>query len=185
MILPVVVYGDPILRKIAKPVDRNFENLDQFIKNMWETMYHADGVGLAAPQVGKSIRLIVIDATVMAEEEPSLSDFKKTFINPVILERSGEKFQFNEGCLSLPTIREDVDRLSKVKIRYTDEKWVEHEEEYSGFAARVIQHEYDHLEGILFTDHLSILRRRLLKGKLNAISQGKVKIGYRIQLPKK
>jgi peptide deformylase len=185
MILPVVVYGDPILRKIAKPVDRNFENLDQFIKNMWETMYHADGVGLAAPQVGKSVRLIVIDATVMAEEEPNLSDFKKTFINPVILERSGEKVSFNEGCLSLPTIREDVDRLSKVKVRYTDEKWIEHEEEYVGFAARVFQHEYDHLDGILFTDHLSILRRKLLKGKLSAVSQGKVKISYRIQLPKK
>ncbi|MDP4207089.1 MAG: peptide deformylase [Bacteroidota bacterium] len=185
MILPITVYGDPILRKISEPIDQNYENLDQVIDNMWETMYHADGVGLAAPQIGLSIRIFVIDGSSMAEEEPELENFKITFINAEILERTGEVVPFNEGCLSLPQIREDVNRPSKVRIRYLDRNWVQHEEEYTGFAARVIQHEYDHLDGKLFIDHLSLIRRKLLKSKLTAISLGKIKVSYRIKLPKK
>lgn len=179
MKLPVTIYGDPVLRKKAKKIDKNHPNLKEFIENMWETMYYADGVGLAAPQVGESLCLFVIDASSAAEEEPELKDFRKVFINAEILDRKGEEWAFNEGCLSLPEIREDVWRPEEVTIRYYDENFEEHEETYNGFAARVIQHEYDHLEGKLFVDHLSPLRKRLLKGKLTAISKGKVKTFYR------
>lgn len=185
MIYPVNVYGDPILRKIAKPIEQDFENLNEFLENMWETMYHSDGVGLAAPQIGKSIRVFVIDASTAAEEEPELADFKKVFINPQILELNGEEWTMNEGCLSLPEIREDVSRPEKVKIKYLDENFEEHIEEYGGFAARVIQHEYDHLEGKMFIDYLTPLKKRLLKSKLVAISKGKIETSYRIRIPGK
>ena len=185
MTYPVTVYGDPLLRKVAKPIDKDYENLDDFIANMWETMYNSDGVGLAAPQVHKSIRLFVIDASTAAEEEPELANFKKVFINPEILERIGEEWTMNEGCLSLPEIREDVSRPETVTIKYFDENFMEHTETYSGFAARVIQHEYDHLEGKLFIDYLTPLRRRLLKSKLTNIAKGKVAPPYRIRIPKK
>lgn len=185
MILPVTIYGDPVLRKIAKPIDQDYDGLAQFIENMWETMYHSDGVGLAAPQVGRSVRVFVIDATALGDEEPELADFKKVFINAEIIERKGEEEAMNEGCLSLPGLREDVTRKTEIVIRYLDENFQEHEEEYSGFAARVIQHEYDHLEGKMFVDHLSPLRKRLLKGKLSNITKGKIRVGYKVRIPGK
>ena len=185
MIYPITVYGDPLLRKVAQPIDKEFKNLNELIDNMFETMYHSDGVGLAAPQVGKSLRLFVVDASSAAEEEPELTGFKKAFINPEILERTGDEWIMNEGCLSLPEIREDVSRPAHVKIKYQDENLEEHLEEYDGFAARVIQHEYDHLDGILLIDYLNPLKKRLLKGKLTAISKGKVRPAYRIVVPGK
>jgi peptide deformylase len=180
---PVTVYGDPLLRKISKPIDKDDPKLMEIIENMWETMYYSDGVGLAAPQVGLSIRLFVIDASSGADEEPELEGFKKVFINPEIIETTGDSWVMNEGCLSLPEIREDVTRPDKVRIKYFDENFVEHDEIYDGFAGRVIQHEYDHLEGKLFIDYLSPLRKRLLKSKLNAIATGKVQPHYRIKVP--
>jgi len=182
---PITVYGDPMLRRKAKPVDKNDKGLNEVIENMWETMYYSDGVGLAAPQVGKSIRIFLIDASSGADEEPELKDFKKVFINPEIIETTGDSWVMNEGCLSLPEIREDVSRPDTVHLKYLDENFVEHDEVFSGFAGRVIQHEYDHLEGILFVDYLSPLRKRLLKGKLNNIARGKVQPHYRIKIPVK
>lgn len=185
MILPVTVYGDPVLRKVAKPIDSDYKDLSQFIENLWDTMYRSDGVGLAAPQVGKSVRIFVVDATALADEDPELADFKKVFINAEIIDRTGVEAPMNEGCLSLPGIREDVTRKSEVTIRYMDENFEEYEETYGGFAARVIQHEYDHLEGKMFIDHLSPLRKRLLKSKLTNISKGKVRVDYKIRIPGK
>ncbi len=182
---PITVYGDPLLRRTAKEIDKDDPQLKEIIENMWETMYYSDGVGLAAPQVGKSIRLFIVDASSGADEEPELKDFKKVFINPTILETDGEEWIMNEGCLSLPDIREDVSRPDEVTINYFDEDFNEHEETFKGFAGRVIQHEYDHLEGVLFIDHLSALRKRLLKGKLQNIAKGKVKPFYRIKVPAK
>lgn len=184
MILPVYVYGQPVLRKVAEEIDEDYEGLAQLIDDMFETMYHSEGIGLAAPQIGKSIRLFTIDATPMEEDFPELKDLKKTFINAEIVEREGENVVENEGCLSLPNIREDVTRPSKIRIVYDDENFVEHDEVYEGFAARVIQHEYDHIEGTLFIDHLSPLKKRFLKSKLNAIANGKVNINYRIKVAK-
>ena len=180
---PITVYGDPVLRKKAKAIDKNHEGLAEIIENMWETMYHSDGVGLAAPQVDKSIRLFVIDTAPAADEEPELMDFKKVFINPEIIEVTGEDCVMNEGCLSIPEIREDVRRPETVHLRYYDENFELHEETYTGFAARVIQHEFDHLEGGLFIDHLSPLRKKLLKTKLRNIATGKVQPHYRIKIP--
>lgn len=184
MILPIVVYGHPVLRRVAQVITPDYPNLSQLIENMWETMYKADGVGLAAPQVGLSIRMFVIDTAEMAEDEENdaqVLHFKKTFINAEILERTGEEWVFNEGCLSLPNIREDVYRPETIRIRYQDENLELHEEVYNGIIARVIQHEYDHIEGKLFIDHVSPLRRRLLQGRLKAMSQGKVSTHYRIK----
>ena len=180
---PVTVYGDPLLRKKAKEIDEDYPNLKEVIENMWETMYYSDGVGLAAPQVGLPIRMFLVDASSGADEEPELIDFKKVFINPEIIETKGEEWVMNEGCLSLPEIREDVTRPDEVTIRWFDEKFEEHEETFKGFAGRVIQHEYDHLEGILFIDYLSPLRKRLLKSKLLNISKGKVQPHYKIKIP--
>ena len=180
---PITVYGDIILRKRAKEIEKNTEGLNEIIENMWETMYYADGVGLAAPQAGLSIRMFVIDGSSGADEEHELKDFKRVFINPEVIELSGDKWVMNEGCLSLPEIREDVSRPDTVRLRYLDENWVEHEEEFSGFAGRVIQHEFDHLEGKLFIDYLSPLKKRLLKGKLSNIAHGKVQPHYRIKVP--
>ncbi len=179
----VTVYGDPILRHRAKDISPDKENLKEIIENMWETMYYSDGVGLAAPQVGMSIRLFIIDASPYTEDDPNLKDFKKVFINPEIIEINGEEWVMNEGCLSLPEIREDVTRPETVHIRYFDENFVEHDETYSGYAARIIQHEYDHLEGKLFIDYLSPLRKRLLKSKLTSIALGKVQPHYKIKVP--
>ena len=157
--------------------------MKELIANMYETMYQANGVGLAAPQIGKSIRMFVIDSTPMEDEEtPAV---KKTFINPEILEETGEPWAFEEGCLSIPGIREDVNRQAKIRIRYYDEEWNEHEEEFDGIVARIIQHEYDHIEGILFTDHISTFKKRLLKGRLFNISKGKIDVDYRVKVPTK
>ncbi len=182
---PITVYGDPLLRKKAENIDDNYEGLQEVIENMWETMYHSDGVGLAAPQVGLSIRIFVIDASSGADEAPDLKDFKKVFINPEIIETSGDEWIMNEGCLSLPEIREDVSRPDIVRIKYFDENFVKHEETFKGFAGRIIQHEYDHLDGVLFIDYLSPLKKRLLKSKLNNIAKGKVRPHYRIKVPLK
>lgn len=178
---PVTVYGDTALRKEAQNIDKSYEGLAEIISNMWETMYSSEGVGLAAPQIGKSIRIFIVDATSGADEEPELANFKKVFINPEILELSDEEWVMNEGCLSLPEIREDITRPKVVKLKYYDENFNEHTEEFKGYAGRIIQHEHDHLEGILLIDHLPPLRRRLLKGKLNNIAHGKVQPAYKIK----
>ena len=185
MILPIVAYGDPILKREAEEIDENYPFLKELIENMWETMYKAEGVGLAAPQIGKQIRLFIVDCSPFEEDEPKLKGFKKVFINPIILEEEGKEWNFNEGCLSIPGIREDVKRKPKIVIEYYDEDFNLIEETYEGIAARVIQHEYDHIEGILFTDHINPLKKRLLSSKLNNISRGNVKVPYRMKFPKK
>lgn len=190
MILPILAYGDPILKKEAEELDNEFPNLAQLIDDMWETMYDAHGVGLAAPQIGKSIRLFVVDASPFAEgdEEPDpkakgLENFKKVFINPIIEEESGNEWAFQEGCLSIPKIREEIFRKENIFVSYYDENFNYHEEHFNGYAARVIQHEYDHLEGILFTDHLSSLKKKLLSKKLTNISKGAVEVNYKMKFP--
>jgi peptide deformylase len=180
MVLPVYLYGSSVLRQKCEPVTPDYEGLQQLIADMYETMYNADGVGLAAPQIGKSLRLIVIDAASMDEDYPDAAEFKKVLINPEILERSGEEWKYREGCLSLPEIREDVTRKSKVKIRYFDENFKEHVEEYDDIRARIIMHEYDHIEGVMFVDLLSALRRKLLKKRLENIKSGKAKAQYKV-----
>ena len=183
MIYPVTVFGDPVLRKKAIPITEDFKDLQGFIQNMFETMYSSDGVGLAVPHVGLLVRIFVLDTTsVQDDHDPGI---KRAFINPEIIEKFGDEWVMNEGCLSVPEIREDVIRPESVKIKYRDEYFVEHEETYSGFTARVIQHEYDHLEGIMFVDYLNPLRKRILKSKLVAISKGKVIPKYRIKIPGK
>jgi peptide deformylase len=190
MILPIVAYGDPVLKKRATEISKDHPNLEQIIANMYETMYGAHGVGLAAPQVGLSIRLFLVDTAPFSEDESytpeektELKAFKRTFINAKIIEESGEEWSFNEGCLSIPNVREDVWRCPKVKIEYQDEDFTTHVEEFEGLIARVVQHEYDHIEGILFTDKVSSLKKRLLKGKLTNISKGKTSVDYRMRFP--
>jgi len=183
MILPVTAYGHPILRKVAEEINHDYHDLEQFIADMFETMYASDGIGLAAPQVNKSIRLFIIDGTPYADKMNEMVDFKKIFINPYILEESGKELTMDEGCLSIPHIREDVVRPSEVLIEYFDENWELREEKYSGFAARVIQHEYDHLDGILFTDKISALRKTLIRRKLQDITKGKVDTSYKMIFP--
>jgi len=182
MVYPIYVIGSPVLRKVAKDIEQDFTNLSLIIENLKETMYDSDGIGLAAPQVGKSIRVFVIDASPLAEDEPALEDFKKVFINAHITERTGETRTFTEGCLSIPGIREDVDRPERIRIKYVDENFEPHDEVYEGLAARVIQHEYDHLDGKLFADHLSPIRKRLIKKKLTAVSKGKFNAHYETKL---
>ena len=184
MVYPILIYGHPILRKVAREVDRGYPGFETFLKDLWETMYKSDGVGLAAPQVGHSIRVFVIDTAALAENDPSIKPFRKAFINPNIIEKTGDIILYNEGCLSLPNLREDVEREARVRIQYLDEDFVFHDEYYEGVQARVIQHEYDHLEGILFPDRLKPLRRKLLKGKLNALMKGNFKAGYQTILPR-
>src|ERR1700761_3942508 len=184
MKLPIIAYGDPVLKRKATAVEPDeYPNIKQLVEDMFETMYGARGVGLAAPQVGISMRLFVVDATPFDDEEPELKDFKKVFINACIEEETGEEWAFNEGCLSIPDIREDVYRKPVVRISYYDEDFKHHEETFKGLAARVIQHEYDHIEGKLFTDKLSPLRKRLLEKKLNDISRGVVDVEYRMKFP--
>jgi len=178
MVYPVVVYGHPVLRKIAEDVDRDYPGLQELINDMFETMYRAEGVGLAAPQIGKSVRIFVVDGTPLAEDEPEMADFKKVFINARITEKAGEIVPMNEGCLSIPNLREEVNRESHMRITYFDEKWNQQSEVYKGYKARVILHEYDHLDGIMFTDKVSPLRRRLLQRKLTDISKGKFEADY-------
>lgn len=182
-IMPIVPYGDPVLRKETEEIDKDYPDLDQLIDNMFATMEGASGVGLAAPQVGLPIRLFIVDASPFAEEYPELDGFVKVFINPIIHEESGKEWTFNEGCLSIPGIREDVDRHPNVTIEYYDQEWNLIEEEYDGIIARVIQHEYDHIEGILFTDHISGFRKRMVKGKLKDIQNGIVDVTYKMRFP--
>ncbi len=184
MKLPIIAYGDTVLRKKATAIEPDeYPNIKLLVADMFETMYAARGVGLAAPQVGLSMRLFVIDATPFDDDEPDLKDFKKVFINAVITDETGEEWAFNEGCLSIPDIREDVMRKPVIKISYYDENWKHHEETYKGMAARIIQHEYDHIEGKLFTDKLSPLRKRLIEKKLNDISRGMVTVDYKMKFP--
>ncbi len=190
MILPVVAYGDPVLKQVAKEITPDYPNLEALIENMYETMYGASGVGLAAPQIGKSVRMFMVDASPFADDEnlpeaeqEFLKSFKHTFINPVILEESGDEWAFNEGCLSIPDVREDVFRKPNIKVQFQDEAFKTHIMELSGLAARVFQHEYDHIEGVLFTDKLSGLKKRLIKGKLGNISKGKINVDYRMKFP--
>lgn len=190
MILPIIAYGDPVLRKVGKEINKDYLNLTALIANMKETMYNASGVGLAAPQIGKAIRLFIIDTSPFAEDEDLsekdraiLKTFNRVFINAKIIEEEGEEWAFNEGCLSIPDVREDVLRQPKVTLEYQDEDFNTHTEVLEGLAARVFQHEYDHIEGILFTDKLSTLKKRLIKKKLENISKGKVRADYRMRFP--
>lgn len=184
MIYPIMIYGSPVLRKVAENIDKDYPELKQFVEDMWETMYHSDGLGLAAPQVGKSIRLFVIDGEPLEDENPELKNFKKVFINAKIVETSDETISQNEGCLSIPTIREEVGRPAKIRLDYYDEHFNHYNEWFEGMAARVIQHEYDHTEGVMFTDKVSPIKKRLLKGKLASISKGKFSVDYKFRLPK-
>ena len=190
MILPIVAYGDPVLRKKAEKITKDYPNLDTLIENMKETMYGAFGVGLAAPQIGLPIRLFLVDTEPFAEDEiytegeqEQLKNFKRLFINAEILEETGDEWAFNEGCLSIPDVREDVFRQPTITIKYQDENFDTHTEVFDGLIARVVQHEYDHIEGILFTDKLSSLKKRLIKGKLTNISKGKINVDYKMRFP--
>lgn len=183
MKLPIVAYGDPVLKKVADDIDQNHPDLKALIDNMFETMYAASGVGLAAPQVGLPIRLFIVDASPFGEDEEDLVDFKKVFINPVIEEESGEKWNFNEGCLSIPDIRENVSRHPNIKISYYDEDFNLQKADFNGLAARIIQHEYDHIQGKLFTDRINPLRKTMLKSRLDAITKGAVKVDYKMKFP--
>lgn len=184
MIYPVYIYGSPVLRKVAQDITPDYPDLTQLLSDMFDTMYHSDGIGLAAPQIGLSVRIFVIDGAALAEDDPSLKDFKKAFINAHIVERFDEPVRYSEGCLSIPNLHEEVERESKIRIKYVDENFQPHEEVYEGMAARIIQHEYDHLDGILFTDRLSAIRKQLLRSKLTAISKGKFTADYKYKLPK-
>lgn len=190
MILPIIAYGDPVLRKKAEHITKEYSNLKTLIENMKETMHAAYGVGLAAPQIGLPIRIFLVDTEPFAEddiyteeEQEQLKNFKRTFINAEILEEEGDEWAFNEGCLSIPDVREDVFRQPKVTITYQDENFDPHTEVFDGLIARVVQHEYDHIEGILFTDKLSSLKKRLIKSKLVNISKGKIKVDYKMRFP--
>lgn len=190
MILPIVAYGDPVLRKKAKEIPADYPKFKDLVKNMFDTMYNASGVGLAGPQVGLPLRIFIVDGSPFAEdkdlspkEQEQLKDFKKVFVNAVIEEESGVEWAFNEGCLSIPDVREDVQRKPVITISYLDENFKKHTETYSGLPARIIQHEYDHIEGVLFTDKLSSLKKRLLKSRLEKITKGKIVVEYKMRFP--
>lgn len=190
MVLPIVAYGDPVLRRETEELTKDFPKLDELIENMFDTMYGARGIGLAAPQIGMAVRLFIVDATIfedddeLTEEERAFtSTFKKVFINPRITHEIGDEWAFNEGCLSIPDVREDVFRQPEITIEYQDENFEKHTDTYKGIVARIVQHEYDHIEGILFTDKLSPLKKRLIKGKLANISKGKIDVDYRMRFP--
>jgi len=196
MVLPIVAYGDPVLRKVGVEIDKEYPGLDELINNMFETMHKAQGVGLAAPQVGRAIRLFIVETKPFSnidedseddeftlEERQRLEQFKRVFINARIVEEEGKEWVFNEGCLSIPKIREDVLRKPNLRIQYYDEHFQYYDESYDGLIARVIQHEYDHIEGKMFTDKISPLRRRLIQGKLKDISKGKVQVAYKMRFP--
>lgn len=189
MVLPIVAYGDPVLKKKAEDITQAYPNLEALLANMFETMYNAYGVGLAAPQIGLPIRLFVVDTAPFSdddlteEEQMKLKMFKRVFINAKILKEEGQEWAFNEGCLSIPDVREDVLRKPKITVEYLDENFVKHTDEFDGLIARVIQHEYDHIEGVLFTDKLSGLKKRLIQGRLNKISKGEIDVDYRMRFP--
>ncbi len=187
MIRPIIAYGDPILRKKAVEIDEDYPDLSLLIEDMFETMYQSQGVGLAAPQIGLSIRMFIVDAAPFIDDDEEdvegIRDFKRVFINPIILEETGQEWKFEEGCLTIPGIREDVSRKPNIVIEYYNEKFELVEEELSGLAARVVQHEYDHIEGVLFTDKINPLKKQLLKGKLGDITKGNIKVNYRMKFP--
>ena len=190
MILPIVAYGDPVLKKIGTEITKDYPKLDELLVNMFETMYNAFGVGLAAPQIGLPIRIFLVDTSPFSEDEDftdeeknELKNFKRVFINAKITKEEGDEWSFNEGCLSIPDIREDVFRQPRVTIEYVDENFKSHTETFEGLIARVIQHEYDHIEGVLFTDKLSSLKKRLIKGRLSNISKGEIHVDYRMRFP--
>ena len=185
MVLPVVAYGHPNLRKISEDIPQDYPGLKELIENMYETMYATSGVGLAAPQINRQIRLFVVDTAPFGEDYPEAAEFKKVFINPEIIEESEEESSFDEGCLSIPGIRGEVVRPVKIKIKYKDTDFVDHTDEYDGILARVIQHEYDHLDGILFVDYFSNLKKMRIKKKLNMITRGEMPVDYRMIYPKK
>jgi peptide deformylase len=184
MIYPITVYGDPVLRKVTTDIAPDFAELDKLVGDMFETMHNAEGIGLAAPQIGLNSRIFVVDLSPLGEDEPLLKDFRKAFINPYIIHKEGEKVLMDEGCLSIPGMREDVLRFDTIRIKYFDQNWVEYDEVYSGFTSRVLQHEYDHLEGIMFVDYCSPFKKRIIKGKLADISKGQVTTSYRIKVPR-
>ncbi|MEK7224214.1 MAG: peptide deformylase [Bacteroidota bacterium] len=191
MILPIVAYGHPVLRKVATDISAHYPNLGKLIEDMWETMYASSGVGLAAPQVNKDIRLFIIDTVQIfnnmdEEEKAEYNDgpgLKSVFINAHLVDMDGDEWPYNEGCLSIPKIREDIYRQESIKLTYSDENFQTHTRTFTGLTARVIQHEYDHIEGKLFIDHISQLKRKLMKGRLNDISKGKVKVDYKMLFP--
>lgn len=183
MILPIYAYGSPVLRKKGENITPEYPQLKELLDNMYETMYNSHGIGLAAPQIGLPIRLFIVDGSPIDDIEPA--NFKQTFINPEIIKEWGDEWKYEEGCLSIPTIRENVLRKPELTIRYLNENFIEHEKSFSGMAARIIQHEYDHIEGKLFVDHITPLKRNLIKGKLNNISLGKVSHDYKMRFPKK
>lgn len=182
MIYPIVIYGNAVLKKVAEPIDKNYPELPTLIDDMFKTLTKAEGVGLAAPQIGLSIRLFIIDLSPLAEEKPEFKNYKKVFINPVILEYSDEEKTAEEGCLSLPGLSENVRRSVSVKMNYFDENWVEHTEIFSDFPARAIQHEYDHLEGHVYTDKISLIRKQFISKKLQAITKGKFSCRYKVKI---
>lgn len=194
MIFPIVAYGHPVLRKVAGDIDENYPDLQKLLEDMWETMYASNGVGLAAPQINKDIRLFLVDSTQvfqnMDEEERKDSNYpddpgiKQVFINAQIVEEVGDDWPYNEGCLSIPKIREDVIRAEEVTVEYQDENFIKHTKSYNGITGRIILHEYDHIEGKLFIDHISLLKRKLLKRKLDDISKGNIKVDYKMLFPK-
>ncbi|MGF1636904.1 MAG: peptide deformylase [Cyclobacteriaceae bacterium] len=181
MIYPIVAFGHPVLKKKARNIEKGSVDINQLTEDMFETMYNASGIGLAAPQIGKDLRIFVVDGSALEDE--NMQGFKKVFINPEILAEDGEEWKYEEGCLSIPGIHEEVERAPRLTIKYLDENWEEKEESYDGMKARIIQHEYDHIEGILFTDHLSVFKKRLLKSRLTNISKGVVSVGYRMSFP--
>ena len=190
MILPIIAFGDPVLKKKCKDISKDYPKFDVLLENMFETMYNAFGVGLAAPQIGLPIRIFLVDTSPFSEDEglseedkQALSVFKRVFINAKIVEEDGDEWAFNEGCLSIPDVREDVFRKPKITIEYLDENFESHKESFDGLIARVIQHEYDHIEGVLFTDKLSSLKKRIIKGRLTNISKGKIDVDYRMRFP--
>ena len=184
MVLPIIAYGDPLLKNLSEAIQPNYPELKQLIENMYETMYACHGVGLAAPQIGLSIRLFIIDCTPFKEDETHLKGFKKTFINAEIISQEGEEWLFKEGCLSIPEVREEVSRKPQIRLRYFDENFIEHTEDFDGIAARVIQHEFDHIEGVLFTDYLAPLKKRMIQRRLNNIKNGDIKPEYRMRFYK-
>jgi len=180
MIYPIVIYGDPVLKKQAEPIKKGEPGLDELIRDMYETMENAHGIGLAAPQIGKPVRLFVVDASALDDE--NVKNFKQVFINPEILDEGDEEWKYEEGCLSIPGIKEDVFRPKVINLKYQDENFQPHTEKFDGIKARIIQHEYDHLEGVLFTEHLSAFKKSLLRGKLKDISQGKLEAKYPVKV---
>lgn len=181
MILPIYTYGQPVLKEVAQDIPADYPNLKELIANMFETLTSADGVGLAAPQVGLSIRVVVIDLDVLKDEYKEYKDFRKAYINPHIIEFGEEQISMEEGCLSLPGIHENVKRSTKIKVQYMDENFEQHEEEAEGYLARVMQHEFDHLDGHVFVEHISPLRKQIVKGKLNTMLNGRIHCAYKVK----